>query len=163
VSPTVQAKKPGVVIGPIWKKPGLSASDIRRIHKLYKCKGRPHTPVSRTLSHTFFVHSFLRPFLNRFLSSFLSYSFLVIVFLFHFLCFSFLLKFIPFFLSLLFFPLVVVFLFHFLWLSFLLKFVPDFFHSCSFIFYHSPFSLSFLLISFLHIHQYYLTMRGLRF
>ncbi|XP_033608439.1 meprin A subunit beta isoform X3 [Cryptotermes secundus] len=38
VSPTLQAKKPGVVIGPIWKKPGLSSSDIRRIHKLYKCE-----------------------------------------------------------------------------------------------------------------------------
>lgn len=39
VSPTLQAKT-GVEIGPIWKKKGLSASDIRRIHKLYQCSGK---------------------------------------------------------------------------------------------------------------------------
>jgi hypothetical protein len=49
VSPTLQAKKPGVVIGPIWKKTGLSASDIRRIHKLYKCTGTRSMAVR--LSH----------------------------------------------------------------------------------------------------------------
>ncbi|XP_014252232.2 meprin A subunit beta-like [Cimex lectularius] len=38
VSPTLQAKT-GYEIGPIWKKPGLSNSDVRRIHKLYSCKG----------------------------------------------------------------------------------------------------------------------------
>jgi hypothetical protein len=66
VSPTLQAKKPGVVIGPIWKKPGLSSSDIRRIHKLYKCQGNM---TSRTKSHTFFFLSFLFPFLSLFLIS----------------------------------------------------------------------------------------------
>ncbi|XP_054276282.1 meprin A subunit beta-like [Macrosteles quadrilineatus] len=38
ISPTLQAKT-GEEIGPIWKKRGLSASDIRRVHKLYKCNG----------------------------------------------------------------------------------------------------------------------------
>nr|CAD7604061.1 unnamed protein product [Timema genevievae] len=44
VSPTLQAKKNGVVIGPIWKKHRLSQSDIRRIHKLYKCNGNKPKP-----------------------------------------------------------------------------------------------------------------------
>lgn len=65
VSPTLQAKKPGVVIGPIWKKPGLSSSDIRRIHKLYKCEGN----TSRINSHTLFFHPFLFPFISLFLIS----------------------------------------------------------------------------------------------
>ncbi|KAG8286147.1 hypothetical protein J6590_066715 [Homalodisca vitripennis] len=38
VTPTLQAKS-GEEIGPIWKKRGLSASDVRRLHKLYKCNG----------------------------------------------------------------------------------------------------------------------------
>nr|CAD7406199.1 unnamed protein product [Timema cristinae] len=44
VSPTLQAKENGVVIGPIWKKHRLSQSDIRRIHKLYKCNGNKPKP-----------------------------------------------------------------------------------------------------------------------
>ncbi|XP_069687581.1 meprin A subunit beta-like [Periplaneta americana] len=58
VSPTLQATQNGVVIGPIWKKPGLSASDIRRIHKLYKCPddqpkpGFPYDEVCTFNTHT---------------------------------------------------------------------------------------------------------------
>ena len=35
-SPTLQAVT-GEEIGPIWRKAGLSASDKRRVEKLYKC------------------------------------------------------------------------------------------------------------------------------
>ncbi|PSN40091.1 hypothetical protein C0J52_13739 [Blattella germanica] len=40
ISPTLEAKDRKTIIGPIWKKPGLSKSDIRRLHKLYKCPGK---------------------------------------------------------------------------------------------------------------------------
>ncbi|XP_049835134.1 meprin A subunit beta-like [Schistocerca gregaria] len=39
VSPTIAPKVAGTVIGPIWKKSRLSDSDLRRIHKLYRCNG----------------------------------------------------------------------------------------------------------------------------
>ncbi|KAL1115443.1 hypothetical protein AAG570_007473 [Ranatra chinensis] len=42
-SPTLQATT-GVEIGPIWKKPGLSQSDIRRLHRLYQCNGNKPKP-----------------------------------------------------------------------------------------------------------------------
>uniref|UniRef100_A0A1B6ECD0 Metalloendopeptidase n=2 Tax=Clastoptera arizonana TaxID=38151 RepID=A0A1B6ECD0_9HEMI len=57
VSPTLQSKT-GVEIGPIWKKKGLSASDIRRIHKLYHCTGNkqkegfPYNVACNFNSHT---------------------------------------------------------------------------------------------------------------
>ncbi|XP_067005689.2 meprin A subunit beta-like [Anabrus simplex] len=44
VSPTLQAKQDGVVIGPIWKKNGLSAGDIRRVYKLYGCENNRPLP-----------------------------------------------------------------------------------------------------------------------
>ncbi|XP_022241326.1 astacin-like metalloprotease toxin 1 [Limulus polyphemus] len=44
VSQTVKPKKPGVVIGLVWKKPGLSASDIRRVNRLYECFGEVRPP-----------------------------------------------------------------------------------------------------------------------
>jgi hypothetical protein len=66
VSPTVQAKQPGVVIGPIWKKPGLSASDKRRIQKLYQCKG--NTMLLQVLVSFFPVSThFVSPFFVSFL------------------------------------------------------------------------------------------------
>ncbi|XP_046384884.1 meprin A subunit beta-like [Ischnura elegans] len=40
VSATLQAKQDGTIIGPIWKKKGLSDSDIRRLHRLYQCQGK---------------------------------------------------------------------------------------------------------------------------
>ncbi|XP_039297726.1 zinc metalloproteinase nas-7 isoform X1 [Nilaparvata lugens] len=43
ISPTLQARN-YEEIGPIWKKRGLSGSDIKRLQKLYKCRGnRPLT------------------------------------------------------------------------------------------------------------------------
>ncbi|XP_076368135.1 astacin-like metalloprotease toxin 1 [Tachypleus tridentatus] len=39
VSPTIKPKKPGVVIGAVWKKPGFSQSDVKRVNRLYECFG----------------------------------------------------------------------------------------------------------------------------
>ncbi|XP_022241317.1 astacin-like metalloprotease toxin 1 [Limulus polyphemus] len=44
VSQTVKPKKPGVVIGLVWKKPGFSASDVRRVNRLYECFGEVRPP-----------------------------------------------------------------------------------------------------------------------
>lgn len=38
VSPTLRSKT-GEEIGPLWRKNGLSNADIRKLHKLYSCKG----------------------------------------------------------------------------------------------------------------------------
>ncbi|XP_076319108.1 astacin-like [Tachypleus tridentatus] len=48
-SPTVIPKKSGITIGPVWKKPGLSESDVKRVNRLYECFGEkrpppPHVP-----------------------------------------------------------------------------------------------------------------------
>ncbi|NP_001301015.1 astacin-like metalloprotease toxin 1 precursor [Limulus polyphemus] len=43
-SPTVRPKQPGVVIGPVWKKPGFSESDVRRVNRLYECFGEVRPP-----------------------------------------------------------------------------------------------------------------------
>ncbi|XP_039298909.1 meprin A subunit beta isoform X2 [Nilaparvata lugens] len=42
-TPTLQART-GEEIGPIWRKKGLSPSDVRRLHKLYQCKGNAQHP-----------------------------------------------------------------------------------------------------------------------
>ncbi|RZF33662.1 hypothetical protein LSTR_LSTR007040 [Laodelphax striatellus] len=42
-TPTLQART-GQEIGPIWRKKGLSSSDVRRLHKLYQCKGNAQHP-----------------------------------------------------------------------------------------------------------------------
>lgn len=36
---TLRAKNQNIVIGPIWQKKQLSRSDVKRIHKLYTCRG----------------------------------------------------------------------------------------------------------------------------
>ncbi|XP_076339099.1 astacin-like metalloprotease toxin 1 isoform X2 [Tachypleus tridentatus] len=43
-SPTIRAKQPGVIIGPVWKKPGLSRNDIYRVTRLYECFGEVRPP-----------------------------------------------------------------------------------------------------------------------
>lgn len=46
VLPTVRVLKEGQVIGPVWKKEGLSDGDARRVNRLYQCDGqvRPRPP-----------------------------------------------------------------------------------------------------------------------
>lgn len=56
ISPTLQAKT-GEEIGPIWKKPGLSESDVRRIIKLYRCDGNKILILHAYLFNIFIVIS----------------------------------------------------------------------------------------------------------
>ncbi|XP_071438612.1 meprin A subunit beta-like [Hetaerina americana] len=44
VSATLQAKQEGTIIGPIWKKKGLSDSDNRRLQRLYQCQDNRPLP-----------------------------------------------------------------------------------------------------------------------
>lgn len=54
---TIQVKD-NTVIGPIWKKPGLSQTDMDRIEKLYQCdKNTPLQGLPYDVSCTFSQHT----------------------------------------------------------------------------------------------------------